>query len=398
MNGSKQIGRRAFLGAAGGLMVVRPELVRGSKVNSAVRIGLLGCGLRGVPVAEGLKTHGARIVALADLFEDQLAAARKRLNPTQLFQGPRAFEEIAASKEIDALVIATPPYLHPEHLAAAVEAGKHVYCEKPVAVDVAGANRVIEIGERAKGRLSLDVGFQLREAPPFVEIVRRIHAGALGEIACAEAHYFAAALDRPPAPEAPPEERRIRNWFLYRDLSGDVILEQNIHVIDICNWVLKGHPVKAVGRCGRQGRSDEGDASSHFSVSFTYPNDVHVTFSSTQFGKGGFDVNERFFGPRGSSTSPYTGPVQIFGEEAWSWGGSERPSNGEFSASGAFTGNLTRADPEKQKAFLTSITSGNFHNQAASGAESALSAMLGRAAAYTGREVAWDDLVSGVSL
>ncbi len=400
-----QMGRRAFLGGAG-VMILKPRTVRGSAANSAVRIGLLGCGGRGTADAEGLSVSGgARVTALADLFEDQLTAAKlhfdalaqKRgyagVEPSQMFSGPRAYEQIVASKEVDAVVITSPPYFHPQHLAAAVDAGKHVYCEKPVAVDVAGARRVIETGAKAQGRLSLDVGFQIRMAPPFVELVRRIHGGALGEIAFAEAHYFCPFLARPDWPGAPPAARRLRNWLHDRVLSGDIIVEQNIHAIDICNWVLQGHPVKAVGTGGRRGRPDQGDAWSHFSVSFTYPNDVHVNFSSTQFGKGGFDVNERFFGTRGSSQSPYSGPVQISGDDAWSWGGSEKPQGGQFSVTGAFSDNLAQADPQKHKAFIESITSGNFHNQAAAGAESALSAILGRTAAYAGREVTWEEMM-----
>jgi predicted dehydrogenase len=405
-NSGRQIGRRAFLGAAGGLTILKAQLVRGAEANSAVRIGLLGCGGRGTEDAEGLiMSGGARLVALADMFDDQLAAARSHfgvlaekqgyagVDASQIFRGPRAFEQIVACKEVDAVVLTTPPYFHPQHLAAAVEAGKHVYCEKPVSVDVAGARRVVEIGAKAERRLSLDVGFQLRMAPPFVELVRRIHGGALGEIASGEAHYFCGALDKPAWPGVPPAERRLRNWLHDRVLSGDILVEQNIHVIDICNWVLRGHPVKAVGAGGRKGRTDQGNASSHFSVVFTYPQDVHVGFSSTQFGKGSFDANERFFGPRGNSTSPYAGPVAITGEEPWTWGAGPEAEGAKFSITGKFSGNLEQADPEKHKAFIESITSGNFHNQAALGVESALSAMLGRMAAYTGREVTWDEML-----
>jgi myo-inositol 2-dehydrogenase/D-chiro-inositol 1-dehydrogenase len=401
----QRMGRRAFLGGAGA-MILKPGTVRGSAANSAVRIGLLGCGGRGTADAEGLSVSGgARVTALADVFEDQLTAAKRHFDalaqkrgyagvePAQMFSGPRAYERIVASQEVDAVVITSPPYFHPQHLAAAVDAGKHVYCEKPVAVDVAGARRVIETGAKAQGRLSLDVGFQIRMAPPFVELVRRIHGGALGEIAFAEAHYFCPFLARPDWPGASPAARRLRNWLHDRALSGDIIVEQNIHAIDICNWVLQGHPVKAVGTGGRKGRPDQGDAWSHFSVTFTYPNDVHVNFSSSQFGKGGFDVNERFFGTRGNSQSPYSGPVQISGDEAWTWGGSDKQQGGQFSVTGAFSDNLAQADPQKHKAFIESITSGNFHNQAAAGAESALSAILGRTAAYAGREVTWEEML-----
>jgi predicted dehydrogenase len=177
-------------------------------------------------------------------------------------------------------------------------------------------------------------------------------------------------------------------------LSGDIIVEQNIHVIDICNWVLQGHPVKAIGRGGRKGRTETpGDNWSHFNVVFTYPNDVQVSFSSCQFGKAGFEASERFFGTRGDSQSPYSGAIQIEGEEAWTWNGSEKAKSGEFSATGSFSDNLAQADSEKHSDFVQSIVTGKFHNQAAMGAESALSAMLGRTAAYRGTEVSWDELL-----
>src|SRR5712671_5848757 len=246
-NGSEKVDRRKFLGAAAataGIMFIRPELVRGTAANSAVRVGLLGCGGRGTEDATNLvDTGGARVVALADMFQDQLDAARASfdkiqqaksyaaIDTSQLFVGPNAYQQIAASKELDAIVVATPPYYHPRHLEAVVAAGKHVYLEKPVAVDVPGALKVIEIGKRAEGKLSLDVGFQIRDCPPYVEMVQRIHEGALGKIVCGEAHYLTGYLDRPPRPNASPVELRIRNWVYDRALSGDIILEQNIHVI-----------------------------------------------------------------------------------------------------------------------------------------------------------------------
>ena len=414
-----QLGRRTFLGsaaAAAGFMIVNPSLVRGTDANSAVRVGLLGCGGRGTEDAGNLLDAGARIVALADLFQDQLDAARTHFNQllqaknfpivdtTQLFAGPDAFQKIAASKEIDAIVIATPPYFHPQHLEAVIAAGKHVYLEKPVAVDVPGAQRVIDIGKRAEGKLSLDVGFQIRDCPPFVELVRRIHDGAIGKIVCGEAHYLTGYIDRPEWPKASPEEVRLRNWVRDRILSGDIIVEQNIHVIDICNWILKSHPLKASASGGRMGRpANDGDAWGNYHVVFQYPEGVDVTFSSTQFAKGWWDVTERFFGSKGTSQSPYVGPLGIWGDEPWQDPGSQ-PKNKDasqqqaFSVTGNFSSNLERADPEKKKAFLDSIVSGKFHNQAAAGAESALSCMMARTAAYTGHEVSWDDTLKSTEV
>jgi len=411
-NSSDKLDRRRFIGstaAATALMFIKPELVRGTDANSAVRVGLLGCGGRGTVDATNLvDTGGARVVALADMFQDQLDTARANfdklqqakgfaaIDSSQLFVGPNAFHEIAASREVDAIVVATPPYFHPQHLEAVVAAGKHVYLEKPVAVDVPGAKRVIEIGQRAEGRLSLDVGFQIRDCPPFVEMVRRIHAGAVGKIACGEAYYPTGYIDRPAWPTASPAERRLRNWIYDRALSGDIIVEQNIHVIDICNWVLQAHPLRASATGSRLGRpANDGDCYGNYNAVFHYPDGVDVTFSSTQFAKGWWDVSERFFGTQGTSLSPYRGPLGIWGDEPWQWEASaaKDATNQGFSVTGKFTSNLELADPEKKKAFVSSITTGHFHNQAAKGAESALSCMMARSAAYTGREVSWEELL-----
>ncbi len=412
----KEFDRRNFLGSAAataGLLLMKPELAHPTPGNSVVRVGLLGCGGRGTEDATNLVDTGqARVVALADMFQDQLDQARTEfdkmqsakgdaaIDKAQLFLGPNAFQGIVNSKEVDAVVIATPPYFHPQHLEAAVAAGKHVYLEKPVAVDVPGALKVIEIGKSAEGKLSLDVGFQIRDCPPFVEMVKRIHAGAIGIIVSGEAHYFASYLDRPAWPNASKTERRLRNWVWDRVLSGDIIVEQNIHAVDICNWVLRAHPVSASASGGRRGRPEDGDAYGNYSVLFHYPDGVDVAFSSTQFSKGWWDVTEKFFGTKGTSQSPYRGPLGIWGDENWQAPGSgagEGVSQG-FSATGKFTSNLELADQEKKKAFLESITSGKFHNQAAKGAESALSCILARTAAYTGREVRWDEMMKSTEV
>ncbi len=403
--------RRKFIetaaAASAGVMFLKPELVRGTAANSAVRVGLLGCGGRGTEDASNLvDTGGARVVALADMFQDQLDKARAHfdeiqkakgfsaLDSSKLFLGPKAYEQIAASKEVDAIVVATPPYFHPQHLEAVVAAGKHVYCEKPVAVDVPGALKVIEIGKRAEGKLSLDVGFQLRDCPPIVELVRRVHGGALGKIVCGEAHYLTGYIDRPAWPTASAAEKRLRNWIYDRVLSGDIIVEQNIHVIDICNWILQSHPLKVTATGGRAGRPADGDVYGNYNAVFQYPGGVDVAFSSTQFVKGWWDVTERFFGTKGVSQSPYAGPLGIWGDEAWQYAPPDAKDSSQpqaFSVTGKFKSNLDQADPEKKKAFVESVVSGKFHNQAEKGAESALSCMMARSAAYTGREITWEE-------
>ncbi len=216
---SEKIGRRQVLGAAvaAGLMIIKPQLVRGTAANSAVRLGLLGCGDRGTHVATSFANNtSARVVALADLFQDQLEKGKRHfdsvadkkgyagIDPKLMFRGPRAYQALASCPEIDMVQISTPDIFHPEHLEAVVNSGKHVYCEKPVAVDVTGCKRVMRIGEKVQNRFSLDIGFQVRHASPYVELVRRVHAGALGKIACGAAYYHSTGVFYPPYPTPRP--------------------------------------------------------------------------------------------------------------------------------------------------------------------------------------------------
>ena len=252
--------RRKFVGgaaAASGLLLLKPRTVFGYEANSAVRLALLGCGSRGTSVATSFANDtNTRVVALADLFPDKLALAKTHLDqvadtagyakvdPSRMFRGYKAFEEVASSPDVDAVQISTPPWFHVQHLDAAVRGGKHVYCEKPIGVDVAQSKQALEIGKRAQGKVSLEVGFQIRSAPPFVEIVRRIQQGALGKIGAVAAHYNAPASTYPPMPNMSADELRIRRWYWDRVLSGDIIVEQAIHLIDICNWALQAHPTR----------------------------------------------------------------------------------------------------------------------------------------------------------
>ena len=396
---TRPIGRREFLKATAattaGFTIIAPASVRGSQANSAVRLGILGVGGRGTTVGSGFVTNaGVRVTALADLFADQLEAGRAHFDKLQattgagplassrLFRGPDCYKQIAQATDLDVIQISTPPYLHPLHLEAVVAAGKHAYCEKPVAVDVPGAKQVIEIGRRAEGRLSLDVGFQIRKAPPMAELEKRIREGAIGAHACGEAFYYCPQIERPPSPNASPDEQRLRNWVWYRDLSGDIVVEQNIHVLDMCNWFLRGHPVKAVATCARKIRTDTGDCKDNFNAVVTYPGDVQITFGSTQFGSPEFDAGVRLFGSAGSSESHYDSRVSIAGKHAWDAGlGAPRSGEPQPPSSDQSRGALDDADSEKQKAFVASITSRHFHNEALQGAESALTAMLIRNAA-----------------
>jgi myo-inositol 2-dehydrogenase/D-chiro-inositol 1-dehydrogenase len=396
--------------AVSGMTLVKPATAFGYQANSAVRHGLLGCGNRGTSVATSFSQNtSAQVVALADIFPDQLAAGHDHFNKVNadlgrapiadklLFHGPHAFEQLAASPDVDLIQISTPPFFHVQHLEAAVAAGKHVYCEKPVGIDIAQAKHALEIAKRVKPNQSVDVGFQCRMAPPIAAIAQRIQSGALGKIATVSGNYNAPASTEKNHPGASKDEYRLRNWLWDRALSGDILVEQNIHIIDLCNWMVGAHPLKATATGGRNVLTHWGDIWDNYQVDYTYPNDVHFSFASTQFGTDNqFDAGLKLFGASGSGTVPYSGPIQITGANHWAWQDSDSPApgSGQFAANGAFLDNLKYADRDKDRSFIDSIVNGPAHNQIAAGVETALSCMLGRMAGYTKREVTWDDLLA----
>ena len=406
--------RREFLqtgsGAAAGLMLLSRGTAFGYEANSAVRHGLLGCGNRGTAVAESFSRNtSAQVVAVADLFADQLAAGHKHfdalnaslgraaIDEKMVFKGPHAFDELVSSPGLDLIQISTPPFFHVQHLEAAVASGKHVYVEKPMGIDVHQARQALEIAKRVKPSQSVDVGFQCRNAPPIAALAEKIKAGALGKIATVSGNYNAPASTEKKREGEGPDEYRLRNWLWDRVLSGDILVEQNIHIIDLCNWMLGAHPVKASATGGRNVLTHWGDIWDNYQVDFTYPNDVHFSFASTQFGTDNvFDAGMKLFGASGSGTCPYAGPIAITGANAWVWQDSEATAagSGKFAANGAFLDNLKYADREKERTFIASIVSGPRHNQIADGVDTALSCILGRMAGYQKREVTWDQMIA----
>jgi predicted dehydrogenase len=405
--------RRSFLqnaaGAAGGLLILKPSTVFGYQANSAVRLGLLGCGNRGTSVATSFSQNtSAQVVALADLFIDRLDDRRDRFNKLNatlgraaidsklLFHGHHAFEQLVASPDVDLIQISTPPFFHVQHLEAAVASGKHVYVEKPVGIDVAQTREALRIAKKVKPTQSVDVGFQCRNAPPIAAAQERIKAGGLGKIVSVVGHYDAPASVEVVRAGASADEHRLRNWLWDRALSGDILVEQNIHIIDLCNWILGAHPIKATTTGGRSVLTHAGDCWDNYQVDFTYPGGEHLSFASTQFGEYGFDAGLKFFGSLGTATVAYSGPIKIVGANAWAWQDSVGTSadSGKFAANGAFSDNLAFADRDKERSFIDSITSGKCHNEIAAGVETALSCMLGRMAGYQKREVTWEDLLA----
>jgi predicted dehydrogenase len=403
--------RREFIqstaGIASGFLLLKPEAVFGYQANTAVRMALLGCGGRGTHVATSFSQNTvAQVVALADLFPNQLEAGRAHFNQVNanlgrapidsklLFRGPQAFQQLAASPDVDMIQISTPPFFHVEHLDAAVAAGKHVYCEKPMGIDVKQTKQALEIARRVRPTQSVDVGFQCRNAPPIAAIAEKIKAGALGKIASISAYYYAPASKEKVFPGAGPDEYRLRNWLWDRALSGDILVEQNIHIIDLCNWILGARPLKATATGGRNILTHAGDCWDNYQVDYLYPNDVHVSFASTQFGDFGlFEAGLRLFGSEGAAAIPYAGPVEIVGSQKWAWqDAAASTATGKFSASGNFEDNLAFADRDKERTFIDSIVTGPVHNQIAAGVDTALSCMMGRMAGLRHHEVTWEEL------
>ncbi len=374
--------RRAFLEtAAGGLLLLKPETVFGSQANSALELGMIGMGGRGNWIAGHFKEHtGARIVAIADAFKDRLETGREKFNvePARCHAGLEGYRELVNSK-LDAVAIESPPYFHPEQVAAALAAGKHVYLAKPMAVDVAGCRSIMASGEKARGKLSFLVDFQTRVRPVFQEAARRIHAGEIGTPAFGHVYYHAGRLRPKDVPGASAAENRLRNWVFDKVISGDIIVEQNIHVLDVANWYLKGHPLKASGAGGRKVRLD-GDCWDHFIVTYWYPNDVKVDFSSNQFLKGYGDLCIRLYGSGGTMDSHYGGYVRMTGDARWN--GTEKDDT--------FTGGAVT----NVKNFVESVRSGKPLNNVAESAQSNLTAILGRMAAYRGGTVSWEEMMS----
>jgi len=410
------VNRREFLqrgsGIVSGMLVLNSRTVFGYEANSAVRHALLGCGNRGTGVATSFAQNtSARVVALADIFADNLAKGHDHFNQVNaglgqpaidsklLFRGPHAFEQLAESKDVDLIQISTPPYFHVQHLETAVASGKHVYCEKPVGIDITQAKHALEIAKKVKPSQSVDVGFQCRMAPPIAALEEKIKAGALGKIATVSGNYNSPASTEKKREGEGPDEYRLRNWLWDRVLSGDILVEQNIHIIDLCNWMVGAHPLKATATGGRNVLTHWGDIWDNYQVDYTYPNDVHFTFASTQFGSDGvFDAGLKLFGSSGSATCPYAGPITITGTNAWSWQDSESTAtgSGKFAANGAFLDNLKYADRDKERTFIASIVSGPVHNQIADGVETALSCILGRMAGYQKREVTWEEMLAQI--
>ena len=402
--------RRTFIkntAAVSAFSILRPDIVFGSKANSSIRVGVIGCGNRGTAVISSIsKNTNSNIIAIADLFNDKLVIAEKNFNQLNaaknfpalskqnIYQGSKAYMRLMENKDVDAVLISSPAYSHVDFLEAAIAAGKHVYCEKPVAPDVDGCRRVIAIGEKLNGKQSVVIGFQIRYASAYAEMVNRIQRGDIGELITVQLYYFSSGTPLIPLNNASWDEVRIRNHYYFRAMSGDILLDQGIHMLDVCNWALKALPTNAVGRANATGRPDFGDAFSNFQVVYQYPNNINVSIHTTKVGPQFGDVCCKFIGTKGYAEAHYSGGVFINGDNKWDSGiaRSDAELTPQQQVSGVFNSSLHDADANKEQAFIKSIETGNYLNETRSGAESTLTAILGRESATTQREMTWDEV------
>ena len=365
--------------------------------SDVIRVGLIGCGGRGTGAARDClrSSDGVELVALGDLVADRLAqcrtelgkaaaddakfAAKYKVTDAQCFTGFDAYQKVLAT-DIQYVILATPPGFRPAHLAAAVAAGKHIFTEKPVAVDSTGIRSVLDTYEKARGKgLGIGVGTQRRHQAEYLATIKRIQDGAIGDVLAGQVFWNQGGLwNRDRQPSWSDAEWQIRNWLYFTWLSGDHIVEQHVHNIDIANWVLGAHPVKARAVGGRQWRTSPayGHIYDHFAVDFEYPNGARVQSMCRQIDGTANLVAEHFTGTRGRAD---TSKAAIFGARAWTYQPPERPVSPYV---------------QEHTDLIASIRSGKPYNELKQVAESTLTAILGREAAYTGQEITWDEILA----
>ncbi|MBP7948070.1 MAG: Gfo/Idh/MocA family oxidoreductase [Verrucomicrobiales bacterium] len=381
------LGRRRFLqtgaAAAGAISILPSATVRAFNANSKIRLGIIGCGGRGQWIAKLFRENGSyEIAGAADFFADHAEALQ--LAQDRVFTGLKCGEKMIAKGGLDAVAVISPPFFHPSQTRAAVDAGLHVYLAKPMAVDVPGCQEIQAAGEAArKKNLTLLIDFQTRATDFFIEAMKRVHAGALGDLCFGEAMYHGGRLGK--QAEEGTKEAMIRNWVFHKSLSGDVMTEQFIHAIDVMNWAMNNAvPLRVDGSCGRKVRKDVGDCNDCFSLLFTYPNDVSITFTGRQYNGHGTreGIINRMFGSKGTLETEYGGDVLIRTGDANAYRGGKTPG---IYKDGVVVNIRTFAD---------SIKSGNASNPTLeSSVLSNLLTIFGRTAAYQKQPLAWADFM-----
>ncbi len=389
---SKSVSRREFLTtgvAMGATVLAAAPTLAFAHADDKIRVGVIGCGGRGSGAAAQCvaSSENVELYAMADAFKDRLDSSRANLknalgnkmnvSDDRCYTGIDAYKEVLKSG-VDLVILATPPGFRPIHFKAAVEAGKHVFMEKPVATDAPGIREVIAAAQVASAkRLAVVAGTQRRHQASYIEVIKRIQGNAIGEVLGGQIYWNGGGVGNGtgPIPSNPTVEWQLRHWYFLTWLSGDHIVEQHVHNIDVANWVMNNHPQSALAVGGRSQRTAEtfGQIFDHFATDFTYPGDVHIASMCRHWDNTPGNVSERFVGTKGTSdaNSYITGPAEF-----------------KFMSPGR--------DPYVQEHvdLIASIRSGQPLNEAKRVAESTLTAIMARMAAYTGRVVTWEEALN----
>jgi len=385
MSTERGMSRRDFAksSAVAGFAVLAAKSGIAQTNGETLRAGLIGCGGRGRGAAQDhlVGNENVKLIAMADVFEDRLLSAREHLrgntdvnmkvdvDDDMCFVGLDAYRQLLAT-DVDVILHATPPYARPQHIEEAVDAGKHIFTEKPAAVDPAGVRQFMAAARKAEeNKLSFVTGTQRRHQKSYVETIKRIQDGELGELLAGRA-YWCGTL--PFSHERDPElndlEYRLRNWYNYNWTCGDSIVEQHMHNLDVLNWVLGAHPVKVLASGGRAWKPVEeryGDIYDQFSCDYEYPNGVHVISLSRHWRDSANAVFEEITGSQGKSNCRDMAADDI------------SPMVQEHI-------NLVQSIRGEAP----------YLNEGVQMAESTLTAMMGRMSAYTGKELSWDEALN----
>lgn len=386
--------RRTFLTTASAATVSAATHAFAAGGGGDIRIALIGCGGRGTGACNQALSAGStiKLVALVDPLEGKAQAALDILKqkhegqvavpPDQVFTNFEDWRKAFALADV--VLLTTPPGPRPFLFEQAVKAGKHVFMEKPVAVDAAGVRRVLAAAAEARSkRLNVCVGFQRRYAPGYIDVINRIHAGEIGDLVCGRVYWN--GTSRPGYPREPGESElhyQIRNWYFFTWMSGDHILEQHCHNLDVANWVMKGvMPVRATGQGGRQVRraKENGTIFDHHTVEFEYENGFRLLSQCCQIGgKCARSVSEHFHGLKGVANLGDGGRFLINGQPP----GGRRARNRED------------AYQLEHDAFFENIRAGNARNDAEYAAYSTTMGVMGRMATYTGQVITWEQVMN----
>ncbi|MFN7997672.1 MAG: Gfo/Idh/MocA family oxidoreductase [Bryobacteraceae bacterium] len=386
--------RQALTGAATNLMILKSGTAFGSQANSAVSFGIIGTGGRGTYVGTHMAHDPrAKLVAICDIFPDRIDSAKTEIPGADKARVFRNHEELLNQPDIDAVLITSPVFRHPEHFEAAARARKHIYCEKPAGADVPGVKRLMRAAESADPAKTVQFGFQQRFSPEYLAAEKILRDGKIGRLTTMMSFWILG--NRPPVSftaKYPTEEQKLRSWGAWMEYSGGAIVEQDCHGVDVLNWFADAHPLKATGRGGIRYPIVYGDWNSdHHDICYTYPNGMDGWLISIKHTAGYRDVREQFYGSEGVLETART---------YYRWHGPV-PSSPLKNADDLRDRSLIEKGESKREitidaveSFFKSIVDHKPYTMAKVAIESTLTSLLGRKAYETNREVTWEELLA----